>query len=79
MEEKDVRPENVDILNMVKTTLYPRPNEPHPVTLVTYSYAGLVPSVVTVAGHEPTDREIFEAIKADVLKRRETPTRKLKL
>jgi len=77
--EEEIRPEDIDILTEVKTTLYPKPNEPQPVVLVTYAYKGLVPSVVTVPGEAPTDSEIFTAIKEDILKRKTAAPRKLKL
>jgi len=77
--EEEIKPEDIDILTEVSTTLYPKPNEPQPVVLVTYAYRGLVPSVVTVPGESPSDSEIFEAIKADIIKRRTAAPRKLKL
>jgi hypothetical protein len=79
MPEEEIRPEDVEILSEVPTTLYPRPNQPMPVVLVTYAYKGLVPTVVTVPGREPTDAEKFAVIREDIKRRREQASRKLKI
>ena len=48
-------------------------------TVIVYRYKDLPPRTITLPGEAPSDEEMWEAIRADLAKRRPVRPRRLKL
>jgi len=75
----EVRPEDIEILRQYTYTVRPTLEEEVTYTAIIYRYKDRLVGTVTIRKAEPTDEEIFEAIKEDVKRRLAAPPRRLRL
>jgi len=75
----EVKPEDIEILRQYTYTVRPTLEEEVTYTAVIYRYKDRIVGTVTIRKAEPTDEEIFEAIKEDVKRRLAAPPRRLRL
>jgi len=75
----EVKPEDIEILRQYTYTVRPTLEEEVTYTAIIYRYKDRLVGTVTIRKAEPTDEEIFEAIKEDVKRRIAAPPRRLRL
>jgi len=75
----EIKPEDVEILDEWKIKVSPRLGEVVEHTMVLFRYGDLPPDTVMIPKPDPTDREIWEAIKARVQELMAKKPRRLKV
>jgi len=77
--EEELRPEDVEIIHEYTYSVWPTPEEEKRKTAIVYRYKDELVGTVVLDGEAPSDEEVWEAIKADIIARRRRRPRKLKV
>jgi len=75
----EVKPEDIEILRQYTYTVRPTLEEEVTYTAIIYRYKDRIVGSVSIPKKEPTDEEIFEAVREDVLRRLAAPPRRLRV